>query len=230
MTARIGIVAALPGELKPLVKGWRAEGRLYRGQLGATECVAGSAGMGAASATRACEAILREGPVTALISIGWAGALSCGVKPAQVIEIAEVIDSRTGERYASAAADPGKVRLVTLDHVARADEKRKLAERYQASMVDMEAATVGRMARMRDIPFYCYKGVSDGANDQLPDFNRFMGADGQLRMAAFIAYSALRPQHWRALMRLGENSRVAANGLARLLSEKWSHGNLHQSY
>lgn len=214
---RIGIIAAMPGELKPLVNGWQQEDRVYVGRIGEIECIAASAGMGADAATRACGLVSGDGPLDALVSIGWAGALSCGVKPPTACVISEVIDSRTGERYRTESVE-GQ-RLVTLDHVARPDEKRKLAERYQAPLVDMEAATVARLASAKGIAFYCFKGISDGANDKLPDFNPFLGKDGQLRMAAFVAFALLHPKHWAALRLLGKNSKTAAANLARLVAE-----------
>jgi adenosylhomocysteine nucleosidase len=217
---RLGIVAALPGELKPLVKGWQRRSLLYIGKLGETECLAIAGGIGAEAATRACELLLTEGNLDALVSYGWAGALSCGLKPRQAVAIYDVIDSRTGERFVTDYS--AGQRLVTLDHVARPEEKRDLAQKYQAPLVDMEAAAVARFAAARNLPFYCFKGISDGYNDKLPDFNRFLGKDGQLRMPAFIAYALLHPQYWTALMQLDQQSKGAAESLASLAAESLS--------
>jgi adenosylhomocysteine nucleosidase len=81
-------------------------------------------------------------------------------------------------------------------------------------MVDMEAAGVARLAQTRGIPFYCIKGISDGYRDQLPDFNRFISSNGQFKLAQFIAFVLLRPRYWSALMRMGENSKRAAQSIA----------------
>jgi adenosylhomocysteine nucleosidase len=94
------------------------------------------------------------------------------------------------------------------------EEKRRLAAAYGAGMVDMEASAVARLAQMRGIPFYCIKGVSDGYNDQLLDFNRFISSDGQFKLIWFIAFVLLRPRYWPALMRMGENSKRAAQSIA----------------
>jgi adenosylhomocysteine nucleosidase len=214
---RIGIIAALTGELKPLVKGWQQRGQFYIGQLGEAECIATAGGMGAEAAARACDLILAEGPLDALVSYGWTGALSCGLKPPAACVIAEVIDSATNETFTTASKE-GQ-RLLTLDHVARPNEKRALAEKYQAPIVDMEAAAVARIAAARNLPFYCLKGVSDGYNDNLPDFNRFLGSDGQLQMPAFVAYALLHPKYWSALRRMGMQSQDAARNLAVLAAE-----------
>jgi len=46
---------------------------------------------------------------------------------------------------------------VTSSRVAGAGEKKRLAATYEAALVDMEAAGVARLAKMRGIPFYCVK-------------------------------------------------------------------------
>ena len=217
---RIGIVAALPGELKPLVNGWQQRGQLHVGKLGETECIAIAGGMGASAATPAAEQILAEGKLDALVSYGWSGALSCGLKPPAACVIAEVIDSRTNEQFGTASSE-GQ-RLLTLDHVARPDEKRPLAEKFRTPLVDMEAAAVARIAAAHNLPFYCLKGISDGYTDNLPDFNRFLGNDGQLQMSAFVAYALLHPKYWSALTQLGRQSRAAACNLATLATETLS--------
>ncbi|HYK34457.1 hypothetical protein [Alloacidobacterium sp.] len=214
---RVGIIAALPGELKPLIRGWQQRRSLYFGRIGETECIAIAGGMGAEAAARACELVLAEDKLDALVSIGWAGALSCGLKPRTACAIYDVIDSATGERFVTDF--PTGQRLLTLDHVACHDEKRELAEKYKAPLVDMEAATVARIAAARDLAFFCFKGISDGANDKLPNFNRFLGKDGQLRMPLFITYALLHPKYWPALRQLDTQSQAAARNLASIVTE-----------
>ena len=215
---RIGIVAALPGELKPLVSGWKKlDGSAWTGLVAGHACVAVAGGMGAEAATRACERIFAAGQVDALISVGWAGALSCGVKPPEAFEVKEVVDTLTGERFLT-GQEQG-FRLVTLDHVAGVKEKRQLAENYRAVLVDMEAATVARQAQERGVAFLCCKGISDGSSDVLPDFSRFISARGQMRLGAFLAHVAVRPRYWGNLARMGQNSQKAAVALGRLIEE-----------
>jgi adenosylhomocysteine nucleosidase len=81
----------------------------------------------------------------------------------------------------------------------------------------MEAAAIARLAEMRGIPFYCFKGVSDDVSDKLPDFNRFIAPNGQFQMARFTLFALLRPWHWPALVRMGENSREASQCIAESL-------------
>ncbi len=83
----------------------------------------------------------------------------------------------------------------------------------------MEAAAIGRLAAMREIPFYCIKGISDGFEDRLPDFNRFIDASGQFHTARFAFFALLRPIYWPALVRMGENSRKASQSIAESLHD-----------
>jgi adenosylhomocysteine nucleosidase len=213
--ARIAIIAALPGELAPLVRGWQKTAKnTWTGAIGDHACVAIAGGMGAAAANHAVAQIRSEFNPTALVSYGWAGALTCAVKPGMACVISEVVDITSGKRFATGS--PDGFRLLTLNHVARANEKRKLAERNQAVLVDMEAAAVARIARQRRLTFYCFKGISDGYLDKLPDFSRFISWEGELRMAAFLVYIGMRPWYWPSLAKLGTASRAAAAALATL--------------
>lgn len=217
---RVAIVAAMPGELKPLVRGWphstRNGIRFWAQRNEEEEWDAACAGAGQQAATRAFAALEDGGPIDLVISIGWAGSLAPGVAPGTAHNVAGVIDVRTGERF-RCDAGAGDLWLVTSPIVAGATEKRRLASTYDASLVDMEAAALARLAAMRDIPFYCIKGVSDGLNEDLPDFNRFISPDGQFKTADFILYALLRPGYWPALVRMGENSRRASRSIAESL-------------
>lgn len=218
--SRIAIIAALPGELKPLVHGWqRTEANIWTGHVAGHEAIAIAGGMGAAAAARAVERASARVKPDALISYGWAGALTCALKPPSACGISEVIDASTGERFVTDY--PAGYRLITLDHVAHVDEKRSLAEKHQAVLVDMEAATVARLAAEHSRAFYCFKGISDGYTDHLPDFSRFISKSGQLRLPAFVLHAALRPRYWASLQRLGKSSRAAASNLADILSKSF---------
>ena len=214
---RVAIIAAMPGELKPLTRGWQRERSngvdLWNWRSDKSEWIGACAGAGVAAATRAFAEVEKLGPVTTVISTGWAGALREEIAPGQAFDVSVVIDARTGERFV-AAGPPNDCWLVTSPRVADAMEKQRLASTYESSLVDMEAAGVARLAQMRGIPFYCIKGISDGYNDQLPDFNRFISLGGQFKLARFVVFALLRPWYWHALIRMGENSRKAARSIA----------------
>jgi adenosylhomocysteine nucleosidase len=220
---RIAIIAALPGELKPLVKNWRRVATDSPGtkkwilSRGADTWIAVCAGMGAEAALRAYATAVSDGPADMLLSVGWAGSLHTEVHPGTVHVPTVVIDAQTGEHF-SLTEGKRKWRLVTTPHVADDAEKNRLAATYPgAVLVDMEAATVARLAAMREIPLLCIKGVSDAAGAILPNLNLFIDQRGQMRMARFLAYVAVRPRYWPSLLHLGKNSARAASAMRDLI-------------
>jgi adenosylhomocysteine nucleosidase len=223
---RIGIIAALPGELKPLVRGWeklpvvRGSGiQMWQTMQGEDEVVAVCAGMGAAAARRAFTAAEFAGSLDRVFSVGWAGALTPEAEPGAAYVVSEIVDTQTGERFASAPQGTG-VRLVTTPGAVGEWEKQRLAASYRASLVDMEAAAIARLARMRDIPVFCIKAVSDAFDANLPDLNPFIDVDGKLRLPAFLGYIALRPQYWGPVAQLGRTSAKAAKNLALMVAPR----------
>jgi len=215
---KIGVIAALPGELKPLVRHAtklpvvRGSGiQMWEWERGQLQIVAVCAGMGAAAARRAFTAAEHIGSLDEAISIGWAGALSERAAIGACYELSEIVDAQTGERF---RLQPDGERVVTTAGVAGAAEKRRLAASYGALLVDMEAATVARLAQMRGIPMRCFKAVSDGVEADLPDLNPFIDPQGKLRTPSFLAAVALRPRSWASLVQLGRNSAAAAKALS----------------
>ncbi len=216
---RTALIAAMPGELKPIVVGWkhtRRNGVDLWAHRDDDLWVAACAGAGQAAATRAFAAIEEDAPIDLVFSLGWAGALIPDLAPGTAHNVAGVVDVQTGERF-RCDAGAGSLWLATSPKVADEAEKRRLASTYRAALVDMEAAALGRLAQMRGIPFYAIKGVSDRLEAKLPDFNRFIGAQGQFQTARFALYSLLRPSYWPSLIRMGENSKKASQSIAESL-------------
>lgn len=217
---RLAIVAAFPGELAPLVRAWshstRNGVRFWAERNEEEEWIAACAGAGQAAATRAFAAIEDGGPIDLVFSVGWAGALRAGISPGSAHNVAGAIDVQTGERF-PCDADAGELWLATSPRVAGEREKLRLASAYGAALVDMEAAAIARMAAMRQIPFYCFKGVSDAVDDRLPDFNRFIAPDGRFQTARFALFAAFRPIYWPALLRMGQYSKQASRRIAESL-------------
>jgi adenosylhomocysteine nucleosidase len=220
MNHRIGIIAALSGELKPLVSDWSPQpDGAFLTQRGDVALIAVAKGIGIVRAEQAVSIAETYGSLNALVSIGWAGGASCGVQPGMAYEVGEVIDPASGERYATSAVT-SPIKLVTLDHVAGREEKRKVAESYGASLVDMEAVAVARLARDRGLPFYCWKAVTDTATEDLPDFNYFLDQEKQLRTRQVAAYALTHPRYVAPLLRMGRNSKSGAEALGHAL-RRW---------
>ncbi len=230
MNSRVAIIAALSRELRPLVGNWKlerdADGVSVYSSAGS---VAVFAGMGAERARLAAEAALEFGPVSRIVSAGWAGGLHAGMVPGGVWRVRAVVNASNGEvfetRGAGGKREFGSV-LVTVGRVASAADKRALRELYSADLVDMEAAAVAEVAWSNKVPFSALKAVSDGPELDLPGMERFATSDGGFREGAFAAYVALRPALWSPAVRLARNSAAAAESLCRELERQLAEDEL----
>ena len=216
MAGRIGVIAALPRELRAVVG--RAEPAaalvgqgVYLYMMERATLVA--AGMGSGRVSLAVEAALADGDVVELISVGLAGGCSADAVPGTVMEAGVVVEPRTGERFRTGLGAERPV-LVTSEAIASVGEKVHLAAAYGASLVDMEAATVARLAAAHGLRFRAIKGVSDGHDFELASLGRFTGKHGSFRTGAFALHTAFRPRTWAAAGKLGRNSNRALTALA----------------
>lgn len=204
--SRVAIVAALPREIAALVRGTKPDAGLLRQgihlhEIGSAVVVAG--GMGATRVTRAVQAALARADVAMLVSVGLAGACSAEVAAGSLVEAGEVVDALTGERFATESAGPV---LATIGAIASVQEKARLLAAYGAAAVDMEAATVGRLARAHGLTFRAVKGISDAHDFELAALERFTGKHGHFRTRAFALHTALRPHRWTKTAKLGRDS------------------------
>lgn len=227
---RTAIVAAMPGELKALVRGWKHERRnrvhIWRWRAGQLEWVAACAGIGQNAAARALAEIERDGPVAQVLSVGWAGALKDWFAPGEAYRVVGVVDLPTNTRLATApfkvvqanrSQGTRDIWLATSTTVIPREQKQRVAVDYYADLVDMEAIAIARLAKARGVAFHCIKGVSDGADAVLPDFNPFLAPDGQFKRLKFIVFALFHPGYWQALKQMGENSKKAAQRIAELV-------------
>jgi adenosylhomocysteine nucleosidase len=205
------IIAALPREVNQLVRGWRRQAlpnkiTVFTNDFAVVAC----AGMGPARVTLAIQAAMAAKPVTSLISVGLAGACDPALQVGEIVRAGVVVDTQSGERYNNSEF---RQILVSTVSIASVKEKRRLYESYRASAVDMEAATVARIAQANGLPFQAIKAISDDANFELQELAQFATKDGQFRESAFAAHSLTRPHLWPKLFRLATNSKLAVQSL-----------------
>jgi adenosylhomocysteine nucleosidase len=208
---RVAVIAALPREVAALVRGVRPDAALLRKGIHLhvlSNAVVVAAGMGASRASLAVEAAMASGRVECLVSAGLAGSCTAALLPGRVVSAATVIDTRTGERFSAMAAEESWA-LASCDAIASVSEKARLAETYDAALVDMEAATVARLALAHGISFQAIKAISDAHDFELASLARFATARGQFRTGGFALHTALRPHTWGRTIRLGRDSNRA---------------------
>ncbi len=220
MNDAIVIIAAMPGELKPLVRSWAAletrEG-VDGWQHPSAPIMAFCAGMGAGPATRAFARARQVCDPVQLLSVGWAGALREELVPGSIVRASLIRDLNTGEMY---AGEGNGGMLLTSSRVALREDKHRLAGTYDGAVaVDMEAATVARLAFAHDLGFRAIKAISDTLDEDLPDMNPFVTATGQFATTRFIAHVATKPRYWSALAQFGKQAKLAAETLCAAIAD-----------
>ncbi len=205
-------VAGLVGEVRPDASHKRDGVFLYRLPRLLVVC----AGMGSERVTLAVRTALDTGAISMLVSAGLAGGCDPALKVGSVVEARTVVDSLSGARHET---KQGTATLVTTHTVAGVQEKQRLFEAYGAAMVDMEAATVARLADMHNLAFRAIKAVSDAHDFELSALSRFASPRGHFRTRAFALHTVLRPHTWRHAMQLGAGSQRALRNLTAALKE-----------
>jgi adenosylhomocysteine nucleosidase len=220
---RTAVIAAMEQEIDHLVVGWTEEVLVLGGRTlvchESGDVVAVAGGIGTKEAAWAAKTIVEKYRPEVLMSAGLAGALIRSLKVGGIVVPSVVVDAANGAEY---RCDPeedvisGGV-LVSASQVAGSKLKQELVERFHGLIVDMEAAGVARAAEECGVRFRCVKAVSDEFNFSMPPFGQFIDEQGKLQKAQFARWAALRPRHWPSTLRMGLNSRRAAQALGEWL-------------
>lgn len=219
-TARLAIVAALEREVRPFVKGWHRQERVFEGrplrffEASGRALVCG--GIGAGAARRATEAIIHFYGPSCVASVGFAGALDDELQLASVVVPRRVIDASDGSSFDTGQ---GAHTLLSFSGVAGAAQKAKLRRAYPAQAIDMEAAAVARAAHAHGLGFFAAKAISDLSSFELPPFGDSIDPDGRFRAGRFLASVAFRPWLWLRVFRLARHSARAARSLSEWLEQ-----------
>ncbi|MGH8671186.1 MAG: hypothetical protein ACREUA_03985 [Burkholderiales bacterium] len=212
--AQLGIIAALP-----------AEARLLQRCSAGVEVLC--AGVGAHNARVAAERLLNDG-AQALLSWGSAGALDPSLPPGCLVLPDCVIDSR-GTKFIVDSDWHARLRQRLHGHldvhtgallespsmVSGIGQKRSLFASYDAVAVDMESATIARVAGSAGVPFVAVRAIADPADMALPGcVGRAIDTQGRINTTRLLSSVALRPSDWAAVARLGWCFRRAQHTLA----------------
>jgi adenosylhomocysteine nucleosidase len=183
-------------------------------------------GMGPIHAERALQAVDLS-PYCAVIAAGFAGALVPGLIVGQIVAPVKIRQSTTNNlidaapSITSRAISAGGCSLETLVSSERiatnAQEKYALASYGDA--VDMESFTVLKAAQARKIPAAAIRIISDRHDQAIPvDIGAAVDSRGQVSIGSLLKMVAGHPGQIAALMRLGSESKAAADVLAQFLS------------
>jgi adenosylhomocysteine nucleosidase len=222
----VGVVAALPAELQPLLHATPAVGetRLVNARVRAQ-----AGGIGAAAAHRAATSLVADG-ATALVSWGFAAGLDPALTPGTLVISHQLESAVAGATVASTAAAAWAARLSTRlrdlvplvngtiacpDHVVRtASEKRALGA-SGAVAADMESAAIAGVAATAGIPWIALRVLVDTVDVIVPQSVAVaVDARGRFQMARFFRALIRRPMDLASLPSLASAYRRAMHTLA----------------
>jgi len=126
-------------------------------------------GIGPEQAAKVLSYYLKSYRPYLLINIGFAGSLNPALKAGGLFYINEIRSTvhESSQIPAVPAVDLPGCSLLTVSEAVVSDIKRaELSLRFGAGLVDMEAYELARIAGHHQIPFYCFKMVSDEAGDK----------------------------------------------------------------
>jgi adenosylhomocysteine nucleosidase len=198
---------------------------LQRAQIGRATVDFVITGMGAVNAERVADTVISKTYSFCIIS-GFAGALKSSIKLGDIVATETVQDQATGQietcdpDLLAHASKNGATRIATLlttDHVVNtATEKNRLSAFAEA--VDMESFAILHAASQKDIPRAVVRVISDSFDRDMPaELETIVDSQGQARIVGVLRYVAKHPLTVLALMRLGRDSKSAADALARFL-------------
>ena len=236
----IGVVAAMPQEIAPLLRrigGYRRERaagfNLYRFAIAGVPVTLIESGMGPRHAAAATAALIQHAAPSCLLNFGFAGGVLQGTAVGDLVLAQQVRfledgrlndvpqpDSALSRRVVQAlAAAPVTLRLGSFITAAVITEKKALSGLLETGMehpvLEMETAALLRVASAAGIPVVALRGISDAADEELGfSLEEFCDAQLRIRVARVLRTIACKPWIIPQLIRLSGNTRLAGGDLA----------------
>jgi adenosylhomocysteine nucleosidase len=198
---------------------------LHRAQVGRSTVDFVITGMGAENAGRVADIFISKNYSFCIIS-GFAGALKSSVKLATIIVTEKVQNHATHQTeicdasLLSQASESGATRIttmLTIDHVVNtAAEKSSLS--VYAEAVDMESYAILHAANTKSVRAAVVRVISDSFDGEMPaELDTMVDPQGHVKIAGVVRYVAKHPSMVPALLRLGRDSKIAAEALTNFL-------------
>jgi adenosylhomocysteine nucleosidase len=198
---------------------------VFRAQVGRAQADFALTGMGIENAFRVTDILLSE-PYQFCITSGFAGSLKEGDSVGNVLvadAIQELGKSKTlacSRNLVEAARNDGASRVrmfLTTDHVVRTIAEKKELSPF-ADAVEMESFGVLSAAAGHQRPAVAIRVISDSMRSDMPAIvDTAVDERGRVKVGEVARYVARHPLQLPALVRLGRDSKTAAEALAHFL-------------
>lgn len=185
-------------------------------------------GEGTDNARRCLDDWLEHNTARAIVSIGFAGALSNALQAGNIVIASKVRDGvAQPDKALLSAADRVQlaevpvhtgIAITTNEIIWQAESKRALAatlEPNEIGIVDMESTAIASVSNRHGLPFIIVRSITDLLDEDLPlNFNLYRGEDGRVDSARIVKAALLRPRALSGLMELRRRSELCAQGMA----------------
>jgi adenosylhomocysteine nucleosidase len=219
----------------------RRDCRLYRGKFKNRDTLLVQTGMGKERVENATRFILERYPVTAIISLGFAGALAQELRIGDVV-VCSILHGAPGlgeekQRLEPLAPDANLLSMASQGSGDRAirfclgsgitvlqlnsstQKMQGLSETFHADIVDMESYWIARIASARRIPFIAIRSISDNIQSSVQPFDRILAPDGELLWKKAVFCFLLHPWYLLNVFTLYRNTRPAKRNLAAFVGD-----------
>jgi adenosylhomocysteine nucleosidase len=208
--------------------------KLYRGKFENRDAVLVKTGMGKERAESATKIMLERYPVSAIISLGFAGALAPELNIGDVVVCSTLHCAHQSEhKWVSGglcASDANLLSLVSQDlediaasslgssvSVLELEASTKqlpgLAETLNVHIVEMESYWIASIALDRQIPFIAIRSISDTMKESVEPFDQILASDGRLLWKKAVLCFLLHPYYLMNVFTLYRNVRIARKNL-----------------
>lgn len=217
---RIGIVAPMASELRPVVRAGQLHQtmmlgscRARRAEIGLLDVVAVRGGIGTRRAARVAEQLIVEANAQHVLVSGIAGGLSGDAHIGSLVVPATVLDLGTGRTYEATPFGPVEPTgsVVTSDSLIIDPSGLAMLGARGHAAIDMETAAVARVCHDHGIPWTAFRAVSDRVGDGVDEAIAALARpDGSADLGGALRYVARRPWAIPRLVRLGRGATLAA--------------------
>lgn len=192
-------------------------GAFRRRTVGREEVAILVTGIGRRNSERTLVERLNQLTPRRVLTCGFAGGLDPALAAGDVL--CSTDNEALRDELTTAGARPVKFYCATRI-ATKAAEKLELRRTTGADAVEMESEAIHTICCERGIPCATVRAISDTANEDLPlDFNQLSKPDLSLDFGKLLVAIAKSPEKIPGLLRLQQNSKLAAQQLAEVLAK-----------
>ncbi|HPQ80259.1 MAG TPA: hypothetical protein PLZ86_00855 [bacterium] len=240
--APLSIVAALDDEIRVLNSKIEIDSRVHVrpalftcGRFSEKPVLIVRSGIGRAAMKSAASYLLRNYDTSCCLHVGYCGGADPNGEPGDLIIAQEVVDSATGDRFATSKTLVSKAEalcrdrnlrartgsLVTTDRVVEMPhEKAFVGTQHGACAIDMESADLARACKNGGVPFLVVRSVLDPLDASLPDMGDSVTEEGKTDGMALAEHMIRKPKDLLKLPHIQYLASRARNSINSFL-EAW---------